>query len=92
MQTVGHSQEKTQETADALVHQHTNALVHQVTQSPKTRGTVARKRGPSVARIVAYLETPLGNQLLVKCASERRTISECVAEAVQQWLALANNT
>jgi hypothetical protein len=83
--------------ADAFEHQASSALVPQkpgalVAPSPdagetKGRGMVSRRRGPAVARVVAYMPPELSDQLLVYSAKNRRTVSDCVNEAVAQWLA-----
>jgi hypothetical protein len=72
--------------ADTFVHQVTSALVTQGPESPRARGTVPRKRGPDVARVVAYMPRELGDRLNVHCAATRRTVSDGVIEAVRQWL------
>jgi hypothetical protein len=39
-----------------------------------------------VARVVAYMPTEMSDQLLVAAARGRRSVSECVNEAVREWL------
>lgn len=55
-------------------------------EGPRGRGIVSRRRGPDVARVVAYMPTEMSDQLLVAAARGRRSVSECVNEAVREWL------
>lgn len=54
--------------------------------APRGRGLVSRRRGPDVARVVAYMPTKMSDELLVVAAKGRRSVSDCVNEAVREWL------
>jgi hypothetical protein len=55
-------------------------------EGSRPRGLVARRRGPAVARVVAYMPTDLNDRLAIFAASNRRSVSDCINDAVRQWL------
>jgi hypothetical protein len=54
--------------------------------APSVRGVAARKRGPAVATVTAYVSAELGRRLRVRAASDGRTVSAVVAEALERHL------
>ncbi len=51
-----------------------------------SRGLSPRKRGPAVSCLTAYVAEELGRRLRVRAASDGRTVSAVVAEALERHL------
>jgi hypothetical protein len=69
---------------DAFIHGTPAVLPQEKEKKPKKESR--RRRAELGERVTAYLPPPMEEELRVRCAREKRSVSDAVTEAVGVWL------
>ena len=62
------------------------AFVEAGTPAKRTKGTKLKRWGLEGDRITVYVPIPLGQRLREEAVRDRRSISDAMTEALEQWL------